>query len=317
MQSPLSTAHYAHGTIDSLFTTVALQHPDAIAVQFESSVGLTYRELHNQMLQVSAALAPRICHGQPVPVLLPRSPLQVAVILALSHLGAIYVPLDPELPPNLLHDLLDRVDSPVIITNSLPSWSIPTWCHELEDHTVLDLSNILPIIGGSEVQRVLSRNVRPDSVAAILFTSGSTGKPKGVVLTHRNLIDPAKTLSRFESIGLGSRVFQFASFTSNVHMIDILSALLHGACLCQVSQEKMLDRLAHWVRTMQADTIHLTPSVLETMEPDDVPSVRYVVTCSEPVSAAVVSTWSTKVILRNLYGMCHYIFAPTVNTSRN
>ncbi|KAJ9264857.1 hypothetical protein DTO212C5_6973 [Paecilomyces variotii] len=304
MQSPLSTAHYAHGTIDSLFTTVALQHPDAIAVQFESSVSLTYRELHNQMLQVSAALAPRICHGQPVPVLLPRSPLQVAVILALSHLGAIYVPLDPELPPNLLHDLLDRVDSPVIITNSLPSWSIPTWCHELEDHTVLDLSNILPTIGGSEVQRVLSRNVRPDSVAAILFTSGSTGKPKGVVLTHRNLIDPAKTLSRFESIGLGSRVFQFASFTSNVHMIDILSALLHGACLCQVSQEKMLDRLAHWVRTMQADTIHLTPSVLETMEPDDVPSVRYVVTCSEPVSAAVVSTWSTKVILRNLYGSC-------------
>ncbi|KAL1883653.1 NRPS protein [Paecilomyces lecythidis] len=304
MQPPLSPAHYAQGTIDSLFTTVALQHPDAIAVQFESSATLTYRELHNQMLQVSAALAPRICHGQPVPVLLPRSPLQVAVILALSHLGAIYVPLDPELPPNLLHDLLDRVDSPVIITNSLPSWSIPSWCHELEDHTVLDLSNILPTVGGSEVHRVLSRNVRPDSVAAILFTSGSTGKPKGVVLTHRNLIDPAKTLSRFESIGLGSRVFQYASFTSNIHMVDILSTLLHGACLCQVSQERMVDRLAHWIRTTQADTIHLTPRVLETMEPDDVPSLRYVVTCSEPVSAAVVSTWSTKVVLRNLYGSC-------------
>ena len=32
-------------------------------------------------------------------------------------------------------------------------------------------------------------------IAAILYTSGSTGKPKGVVLSHRNLIVGAESVS--------------------------------------------------------------------------------------------------------------------------
>ena len=34
-------------------------------------------------------------------------------------------------------------------------------------------------------------------MAAILYTSGSTGKPKGVVLTHRNLIVGAESVSHY------------------------------------------------------------------------------------------------------------------------
>ena len=34
-------------------------------------------------------------------------------------------------------------------------------------------------------------------MAAILYTSGSTGKPKGVVLSHRNLIVGAESVSSY------------------------------------------------------------------------------------------------------------------------
>ena len=34
-------------------------------------------------------------------------------------------------------------------------------------------------------------------MAAILYTSGSTGKPKGVVLSHRNLIVGAESVSHY------------------------------------------------------------------------------------------------------------------------
>src|SRR5207344_2304862 len=35
------------------------------------------------------------------------------------------------------------------------------------------------------------------NIAAILYTSGSTGKPKGVVLSHRNLIVGAESVSQY------------------------------------------------------------------------------------------------------------------------
>ncbi|XHG05677.1 hypothetical protein AWENTII_008895 [Aspergillus wentii] len=299
----MANSNEGRHTIHGLFTAMASCHPNAAAIEFESSVAVSYHDLSRQSDRLAAVLAPIIEHGQLVPVLLPRCPLQITVILALSRLGAVYVPLDPHLPSERLHAMLTRLDPPVVMTNVVPS--TPASWYEAFERCVVDPSSCMKT-EGSDGQPP-RRTVNADDIAAILFTSGSTGLPKGVLLTHRNLIDPVVALGRLESMAAGSRIFQFASCSFDVHMIDILGALIHGACICQVSQEKMLDRLSDWIQTMQADTIHLTPTVLATMKPEEVPSLRYVVTCGEPVSAEVVSAWAPRVVLRNLYGMTTYI----------
>ncbi|OJJ36377.1 hypothetical protein ASPWEDRAFT_151732, partial [Aspergillus wentii DTO 134E9] len=296
----MANSNEGRHTIHGLFTAMASCHPNAAAIEFESSVAVSYHDLSRQSDRLAAVLAPIIEHGQLVPVLLPRCPLQITVILALSRLGAVYVPLDPHLPSERLHAMLTRLDPPVVMTNVVPS--TPASWYEAFERCVVDPSSCMKT-EGSDGQPP-RRTVNADDIAAILFTSGSTGLPKGVLLTHRNLIDPVVALGRLESMAAGSRIFQFASCSFDVHMIDILGALIHGACICQVSQEKMLDRLSDWIQTMQADTIHLTPTVLATMKPEEVPSLRYVVTCGEPVSAEVVSAWAPRVVLRNLYGPC-------------
>src|SRR5712691_8123880 len=41
---------------------------------------------------------------------------------------------------------------------------------------------------------------QPDDVATICYTSGTTGDPKGVMLTHRNVIETARTFARTEDV---------------------------------------------------------------------------------------------------------------------
>ncbi len=50
-----------------------------------------------------------------------------------------------------------------------------------------------------DYQRELARG-RPTDIAAILYTSGTTGRPKGVLLTHANLIEPARRAVKFDNL---------------------------------------------------------------------------------------------------------------------
>jgi non-ribosomal peptide synthetase component F len=298
LTASMTTATTPAVTIPSTFDGIASKWPNNSAIQFEGSTTLTYAELQRLARRLAGALHHSVKPGQLVPVLLDRSVAQVASILAVQYLRAVYVPIDPSLPEARIEGLLSRISPPVIIT--IPSVAGRSWqpCPEQQSfNPELFIESTDP-----EDSTFPLIEVDADDVAAILFTSGSTGQPKGVRLTHRNLLDPIMAFAADESLGPTSRLFQFASCSFDVHMIDIYGTILNGACLCQVSQDKMLGDLAHWIRVMEADTVHLTPSVISMLRPEDVPSLKYMVTCGEPVTQAVVSKWSERVELRNLYG---------------
>src|SRR5262249_40333627 len=52
----------------------------------------------------------------------------------------------------------------------------------------------------SATPRPPRRNTIDSDLAAIIYTSGSTGEPKGVMLTHRNMVAAASSISHYLAI---------------------------------------------------------------------------------------------------------------------
>ncbi|MCT2583535.1 class I adenylate-forming enzyme family protein [Actinophytocola gossypii] len=96
--------------------------------------------------------------GVPVAVVLGSTPAHLAVLVALSRLGAVAVPLDPTRPERELRDLVRRAGATLVVDE--------------------------PVEGGPPVPAEPA-DVGEDDPWAVLYTSGSTSRPRGVVVPQR------------------------------------------------------------------------------------------------------------------------------------
>ena len=105
-------------------------------------------------------------------------------MLAVLRLGAVYVPLMPDLPQQRLALMAENADVRLVIADQTSAAVVATL-------------NALPSLMISEVMQddwlaefeSPSVAVGADDLAYILYTSGSTGTPKGVAVHHRALVN--------------------------------------------------------------------------------------------------------------------------------
>lgn len=98
------------------------------------------------------------------------------------------------------------------------------------------------------------------------------------------------------------RVLQFASYSFDVSIVDIVDTLIHGACLCIPSDHDRRHNVVGAMNAMQVTWADLTPSFAATFSPQDVPTLRTLVLAGEEVQQAHIELWAGKVRLINCYG---------------
>lgn len=72
-------------------------------------------------------------------------------------------------------------------------------------------------------------------IAAILYTSGSTGKPKGVVLSHRNLVAGAESVSQYLENRPEDRIPSVLPLSFDYGLSQLTMAFRVGACAVLVN----------------------------------------------------------------------------------
>jgi acyl-coenzyme A synthetase/AMP-(fatty) acid ligase len=83
---------------------------------------------------------------------------------------------------------------------------------------------------------------------------------------------------------------------------DNYRTLLHGATLCVPSKVERISDLVGFIQRSRPTRATLTPSVLQTLKPEDIPSVRDLVASGEPVSRDLEAIWSNGRRFVQIYG---------------
>ncbi|MFF7648193.1 amino acid adenylation domain-containing protein [Streptomyces canus] len=205
----------AAATVPDLFEEQVARTPAAIALE-DGELSVTYGELNKRANRLAHRLiADGIGPEDLVAVRMPRGADTVVAVLGVQKAGAAYLPLDPELPPARVRSLLADT-RPALVLDGLP----------LQDEG--DSDRNAPDTNPGDADR--RQPLRLEHPAYVIHTSGSTGTPKAVVTTHAGAASLA-TLAPGHGIGPGHRILHFASFSFDVSVLEMWTALFTGATL--------------------------------------------------------------------------------------
>ncbi|MFI6099350.1 amino acid adenylation domain-containing protein [Lentzea sp. NPDC051213] len=280
--------------VHELAEATADRTPNAVALVFEDQE-LTYRQLDERANQLAHRLrAQGIGRGDLVGISLPRSIDLVVAQQGVLKSGAAYVPLDPEYPADRLAYMVSDSSARVVVTLARFAERFPGVETLPLDET--DLSD-LPI---DRPQRTLE----PDDLAYVIYTSGSTGKPKGAMLPHRGVVNLADELARMIGIGPDNRMLQFASFSFDVSVADIMVTLSSGATVVLAAQHDLQPGpdLARTINSQRVDMACLPPTVLRLTDPALVPGLRTLMAGGEACPDEVAAAWAPGRTFINIYG---------------
>jgi amino acid adenylation domain-containing protein len=149
--------------------------PDATAVE-DTTTRLTYRSLSAWADGLAARLQ-QLGAGPDrlIAVSVGHTCHLLVAILAVLKAGSGFLPIDPELPPLRVRQLLERSGCDLMLTGPEGTTAQVAARHV----------RVIPVDRHDPGGRPADNGVGPDNIAYTMFTSGSTGEPKGVMIPHR------------------------------------------------------------------------------------------------------------------------------------
>lgn len=184
---------------------------DRLAVKHKSD-SLSY-----EMLALETDAAARGLHAmglernERVAIYLPKLPTAVTSFFATGRANGVFVPVNPLLKAAQVEYILRDCNVRILITSKDRYLQLRTaldHCHDLHTVVLVDeqtgqqpKSHKLNVITWQDLVNAsdkapLQQRIDTD-MAAIFYTSGSTGKPKGVVLSHKNMVQGAKSVASY------------------------------------------------------------------------------------------------------------------------
>nr|WP_276568799.1 amino acid adenylation domain-containing protein [Aeromicrobium phoceense] len=256
-------------TLGRCFLDQVARTPEAVAVVDEETT-CTYAELARRAGAVAADLRARgVGPGDVVGVALERSTALIEAVHAIALLGAVYLPLDTDLPDARIASMIEDAGA----------------------RTVLGPDDNAPA-GSSSVPTPED----PDAPAYLLFTSGSTGRPKGVLVGHRAIDNRLAWMQHRLPLGPGDRVLHKTPISFDVSVWELFWPLQTGATLVIAPPGAHRDprAIADLVARHEVDVLHFVPSMLRAHLADGVaaaatPPVRHVVTSGEALTPDLVA----------------------------
>ncbi|MBZ4418506.1 non-ribosomal peptide synthetase/type I polyketide synthase [Myxococcus sp. RHSTA-1-4] len=301
-----------------LFEQQAAARPGKPAVEFEGR-HLTYADLNQQANQLAHHLrALGVGPGVLVGALLDRTPEMLVTLLAILKSGGAYVPLDPANPEERLRFLVEDSRVAVVVTQTALSERLPAGGAK-----VVCLDRDTASLAARPVEN-LENLADASTPAYVIYTSGSTGEPKGVAVGHGAFVVHCQDVIPRYRHTEHDRILQFASFSFDASLEQILPTFMAGATLVlrgprvwtpeEMARHLVEDRLTV-VNFPTAYWQQLTQRWAEAPPDFSTHCLRLVIVGGDTVLAGVLEQWQRgplgSVRLLNAYGPTETVITAT------
>ncbi|MCI5168407.1 MAG: long-chain fatty acid--CoA ligase, partial [Candidatus Electrothrix sp. GM3_4] len=272
--------------LNALIDTSCSKYKDLLAVGTALESSISYQELHDRILLLAAMLR-QIGVGKDdrVAVLAENSPAWGIVYFAIVRLGAICVPMLPDLPEEDIQHILTEMACNTVFTTRSQISKIDT--QQLRIHRIITLDDHQDSATPVEITKITTfteflqqaRNIYtkelqagklqfpepgPDQPASIMYTSGTSGFSKAVILSHKNFC--ANAYATNEAIKLlPSAVFLSLLPISHAYEFTtgFLMPLLKGASILYVSKPPTPSVLKKVCRQERPHVLLAVPLIME------------------------------------------------------
>jgi acyl-CoA ligase (AMP-forming) (exosortase A-associated) len=226
--------------IHNLVEETAESYGDAPAVTYKDAT-VTYLELWREVASFGTALKDLgICHSDRVAVYIEKRIETVTALFGTSAGDGVFVPINPLLRPKQVGYIVRDCSARVLVTSPERLALLREELQECKsvEHVVIVGQNSPAEPGGrytvspwptaTEGDGYAAHAIDAD-MAAILYTSGSTGQPKGVVLSHRNLIAGAESVSHYLGNTANDVILSALPFSFDAGFSQLTTAFSAGA----------------------------------------------------------------------------------------
>ena len=321
-------------TIPAALARAASEFADNLAIAEPGGQRITYRDLHDRVCSVAAALVSAgVEAGDRVAIWSPNSPHWVIAALAAQTAGATLVPVNTRFTGAEAIDVIGRsravalfvagpflgVDRLIALRDasladpgrldalrfivSIPieagaTLSDPSW----PSATVLGWPELMVRAATAPTALATERAaaINADDVSDILFTSGTTGRSKGAMSSHRQALAVAAAWAECGEVGHADRYLVVNPFFHSFgYKAGILVCLLTGATIVP----QLVYDPEQTMRLIEAERITILPgaptiyqTILDhpTRDSCDLSSLRLAVTGAAVVPVALVERMQTE-----------------------
>ncbi|MDQ0352347.1 long-chain acyl-CoA synthetase [Alkalibacillus filiformis] len=259
-------------------------YPNRTAVKFED-VSITYQDLYYRSMAIASYLEDKgLKKGDRFAVLMSNRHEHVELDLAAAFGGFIKVPLNYKLHPREHEYMIDDAQLGIVIGEE-----------DLINPIELDFDRLLI---GTDYDTVINRyygdaveeDVHEDDLFAIMYTSGTTGNPKGVMLSHRNMLTGALSLSEVCEVTNRDVIGHVAPLTHGSNFLSHV-AWLHGntqVVYNNFEPEEFIDD----IEKDQVSVIFMVPTMVNLMiqnpnfDPEKLKSIKSINMAGSPIAAS-------------------------------
>ncbi|EFQ31398.1 amino acid adenylation domain-containing protein [Colletotrichum graminicola] len=266
--------------------------PDSTAISFAKSLHqdaietISFSTLNSLSNRIARYLQEQGAkEGDIVGLVMEKSIDLYAAMLGILKAGCAYLPLLPTTPAERIRVILAQAEVQLCVADA----KVSTTLEGLSNSKFMDIQSI-DMSGFANANLRLPPN--PSRPAYVIYTSGTTGTPKGVVVTQGNVMSNLNVLSKLYPHSNRSRLLQACSQAFDVSVFEIFFTWKVGACLCSGTNDTLFEDLERAIRFLECTHLSMTPTVASLVDPRNVPTVEFLVTAGEPMTAVVAEKWT-------------------------